>query len=118
MILGGVTADGLPIITLPVGGRNWSAVVDTGFNGDLELPDALRPLVNPQFAGGMYSVLAGGQVLEEDCYLVDFPFDGTMLRVEATFVAGADILLGTHLLRRHKLEVDFPAATVRLECMP
>lgn len=51
MIVGVVTEDGIPMITLPVAGRNWSATIDTGFNGDLELPTALRLDLNPQFFG-------------------------------------------------------------------
>ena len=36
MIVGTVSADGVPTITLSVAGQDWPAVIDTGFNGDLE----------------------------------------------------------------------------------
>lgn len=49
MIQGTVTADGVPIVSLAVAGKLWSATVDTGFNGDLELPEALRPFMKPRF---------------------------------------------------------------------
>lgn len=39
---GTVTLDGVPMLYLPVAGRSWPAIVDTGFNGALELPDALQ----------------------------------------------------------------------------
>ena len=42
MIAGSVSNDGVPVITLEVAGQDWSAIIDTGFNGDLELPEALR----------------------------------------------------------------------------
>jgi hypothetical protein len=62
--------------------------------------------------------LAGGQEIEEETYEVDFPFDGKVLKAEATFVGEADILVGTHLLREHRLDVNFPAATVLIERVP
>ena len=33
MIWGSVSDDGVPVIALTLGGRTWSAVIDTGFNG-------------------------------------------------------------------------------------
>ena len=38
MIEGIVDDKGLPVIDLPVDGMDWKATIDTGFNGDLELP--------------------------------------------------------------------------------
>ena len=115
MILGVVSVEGLPTIILPITGRNWSATVDTGFNGDLELPDALREPLNAQFVGRATAALAGGQSVEEDLYLVDFPFDGRIVRAEATFVSGNNILIGTRLLRDYSLQINFANGTVRLE---
>jgi predicted aspartyl protease len=110
-----VTDDGVPQLLLTVAGQQWPAIIDTGFNGELELPDHLRSAVNAQFIGRIHVALGGGQHIEEDVYLADFPFDGEMLLAEATFVSGQAILLGTHLLRLYRLEIDFPARTVRLE---
>ena len=42
MIHGTVSADGVPTITLSIGSQDWTATIDTGFNGDLELPEALQ----------------------------------------------------------------------------
>jgi predicted aspartyl protease len=99
MIRGYVSETGVPEVQLPVAGRTWTAVVDTGFNSDLELPVALRPFVNPHLMCQIRSSLAGGQVIREDGYAVDFPFDGQTVRALATFVPGKEILLGTRLLR-------------------
>ena len=115
MIAGTVRPDGVPVVTLSLGGRDWTAIIDTGFSGDLELPTSLRPLVNARFLGQARSLLAGGQMIIEDIYLVDFPFDGQVVSAEATFVAGSEILPGTHLMRYHRLEVWFAAGTVLLE---
>ncbi len=80
MITGIVTGDGVPVITLEVAGEKWPGVIDTGFNGDLELPDSLIAKLNALFVGRVSSSLAGGQLIEEDAYLVDFPFDGKNVR--------------------------------------
>jgi predicted aspartyl protease len=115
VIQGSVSGDGIPIVHLVIAGRDWPATIDTGFNGDLELPEALRSSVNPRFLVRASFFLAAGQSVEEDVYLIDFPFDGLMVEAQTTFVPDVDILIGTHLLRRHRLEIDFPAATVHLE---
>ena len=62
----------------------------------------------------MTSALAGGQIIDEDAYLVDFPFDGQIIQAEATFVSGPQILIGTHLLREYCLEINFVSRTVEL----
>ena len=115
MLTGMVTDDGVPQLLLTVAGQQWPAIIDTGFNGELELPDHLRSAVNAQFIGRIHVALGGGQHIEEDVYLADFPFDGETLLAEATFVPGQEILLGTHLLRRYRLTIDFPAQAVQLE---
>ena len=114
MITGSVSKDGVPTISLPVAGQDWIAVVDTGFNGDLELPQSLRHALNERYVGRVTSALAGGQTIDEDTYQVDFPFDGGTLRADATFVETREILIGTHLLRRHRLTIDFVAETVKV----
>jgi predicted aspartyl protease len=118
VITGIVTADDEPTISLTVAGQVWPAVVDTGFNGDLELPERLRPHVNPRFKGTVVSALAGGQSVLEDVYIVDFPFDGQIAAADATFVVTDTILVGTHLLRRYRLTIDFVDRTILLERKP
>ena len=115
MIVGVVSVEGLPTIILAIAGRDWPATIDTGFNGDLELPDTLREPLNAQFVGRATAALAGGQSVEEDLYLVDFPFDGRIVQAEATFVSGSHILIGTRLLREYSLQIDFVSKTVKLE---
>ena len=115
MIRGAVSGEGVPEITVIVGGREFAAIIDTGFNGDLEIPDSLRADVNPRYAGRFESILAGGQIIEESAYLVDFPFDGEVHTVMATFVDGSEILLGTRLLGDYRLQISFVTRLVELE---
>ena len=115
MIYGTVSIDGVPTITLSIASQDWRATIDTGFNGDLELPEFLRNSLNARYVGQVTSALAGGQTIEEAVYLVDFPFDGKIIHAEATFVDGHQILIGTHLLREYRLQIDFVLQTVELE---
>jgi hypothetical protein len=115
VIVGTVTPERVPLVVLPVAGRDWTALVDSGFNGDLELPEALRSFVNARFDVEIISQLAGNQRIREDGDRVDFPFDGRITSALATFVPGDEILLGTGLLTKHRLEIDFPGRLVRIE---
>lgn len=112
---GTVTDDGVPIIMVPVAGQMWPGIIDTGFNGDVELPEELRESLNARFIGRMSSLLASGQQIEQDVDLVDFPFDGETVVAEATFVPADELLLGTQLMQPYRLEIHFPDQTVRLE---
>jgi predicted aspartyl protease len=109
---GTVTDDGIPIIMVLVGGEMWPGIVATGFNGDVELPDELRESLNARLIGRISSLLASGQHIEQDVYLVDFPFDGEPVVAEATVVPGEKILIGTQLMQLYRLELHFPDQTV------
>ena len=116
MIQGVVSPQGVPTILLPIANQEWPATIDTGFNGDLELPEALRASVNIVDRIGLTEfALAGGQTIEEDVHLVEFPFDGEVIRARATFSPDSQILLGTNLLRDYRLQVNFVTRTVELE---
>lgn len=114
MIRGMVTEDGVPLIVLRLADEDWVTIVDTGFNGDLELPDALRSRLSLTPAGTIKSELASGVAIEEDAYRVDIEFDGEVVEADVTFADIEHALLGTELLAKHRLEIDFPKATVRL----
>lgn len=115
MIHGTVAADGVPTITLAIAGQDWLTIIDTGFNGDLELPESLRTALPARYVGRVTSALAGGHMIEEDVYVVEVLFDGEIIHAEATFAPGSHILLGTHLLRAYCLQIDFVRKTVQLE---
>ena len=115
MIAGTVGAEGVPVISITVASKACRATIDTGFNGDLELPAALRSFVSARFIGRTRFLLAAGQTAVEDTFLVSFPFDGETVLAEATFTSASEILIGTGLLRRHRVEIHFPNRTVLLE---
>jgi predicted aspartyl protease len=110
-----VDPDRIPYVGLPLADRTWRAVIDSGFNGDVELPLARRAQLDCTYAGPVLSYLAAGQAVEEESYVVRLPFDGEIVSAEATFVTGDEILIGTRLLPDHRLTIDFPAGTVHIE---
>jgi hypothetical protein len=81
----------------------------------LELPLALQGKLNDLPVGRVKSALAGGQIIEEDAYLVDFSFDDRVIPAVATFVANSQILIGTNLLREYHLQIRFMSKVVQLE---
>jgi predicted aspartyl protease len=107
LISGVVDKNGVPRIPVQVAGKVHGAVIDTGFNGDLELPEVLRQHVNPRWTFQAISHLAAGVTVLEDVYTVDFTFYGKLVEAEATFVEGDDILIGTRLLRGYSLRIAF-----------
>ena len=115
MIEGRVTSDGVPKIVVEIEGHQWTAVIDTGFNRYLELPVELKTELNAVYFGQVVSALAGGQELEAEAYYVEFPWDGDHVLAEVTFVDGDEILVGTSMMSRQRLTVDFPAKTLRIE---
>ncbi len=115
MIRGTVTRDGVPVIHVVVADQLWVATIDTGFNGDLELPSALWPFLEPRLAGQVFSLLASGQEVRENAYDVEFPFDGQTVEATVTFAPGDGILLGTRMLQNYRLEIHFPDRTVVLD---
>ena len=115
MIEGVVTRAGVPEIELTVGGREWLATIDTGFNGGMELPDKLREELDLVFIGRDRTVLASGITIDEDYYQLSFLFDGKMHDIEVTFADVDRLLIGTALMKSHHLDIDFPNKTVRLE---
>ena len=114
MIRGVVSEERVPRVELVIAGQRVWAVVDTGFNGDLELPDSLQDKLDCIFLARRRSLLAAGMVVEEDVYRVLLEFDGRQVEAEVTFAPGQEALIGTGLLADYRLEVDFVRRTVEL----
>ena len=103
------------MISLEVAGREWPAIIDTGFNGDLELPEELYDELDARPIGRVTSAVAGGHVIEEDIYVVAIAFDGHLLETTATFSSIDHILIGTTFLSDYSLQISFPRRIVELE---
>jgi len=112
---GEVDSRGTPILRLTIAGREWVAVIDTGFDGELELPQVLAPQFRKRPGGPSRTTLGGGTVIDEDLFLIDFPFDGETVQALTSFAPVSEILIGTTMILGYRLEVNFVARTVVLE---
>ena len=63
-------------------------------------------------------MLAAGQTVIEQLFEVQIVFDGQPIMAEATFVPGSQILIGTALLRQHRLEINFKTSQVVIDRVP
>lgn len=111
---GEISPDGEPILSFNFGGTEWIGVIDTGFTGEVDLPLALHGYFGGTPWGQRQSVLTDGTIVTDDVYVVDFPFDGQLLRVQVSYTPVSALLIGTGLLLDYRLEIDFPAGTVEL----
>jgi hypothetical protein len=70
---GALTPEGTPTLLLNIAGQDWVAVIDTGFDGDLELPDVLAQHFPGVSLGPQKAILAGGVIVTDEIFLIDFP---------------------------------------------
>ena len=115
MIEGYVSDDRVPYISVNLGNSEHLAVVDSGFNGDLDLPITLQASLSTRPTGEITSTLAGGISIRQELFQLELLFDGEVETVYVTFSKADELLLGTRLLRHHRLEIDFPRRALRLE---
>lgn len=119
---GSFTSEGEPSLPIHVVGPtdtlDIDTIVDTGFNGELTLPqEQIESLGLPE-APVTEVTLADGRVREVQMYLAEVRLDGDNRQV---FVAEAPTtpLLGTDLLWGFSLYVEFQAnGTVEIERLP
>lgn len=112
---GEVDLRGTPILRLEIDRREWIAVIDTGFDGELELPNELADYFAAESVGQTETTLGGGRVVEEELFQIEFPFDGNVVIAEACFSPFEEILIGTALILNYKLEINFVLRTVQLD---
>jgi clan AA aspartic protease len=85
--------------------RSFTAIVDTGFNGALTLPEqAIADLQLPWRSQGTVT-LADGSEVDTDLYLATVVWDGTERRIIVE-AAETEPLVGMALLELHRLRVD------------
>jgi clan AA aspartic protease len=90
------------------------AVIDTGFDGAVCLPESFAAQVALQLLGTQLVELADGSQHEEQVYLGQILFDGERHWVDISLTQATDALLGTALLQEYRLEIGFRSRTVTL----
>lgn len=119
MILSGFFRDDHPRLTLSLPGhegRLWvEFIVDTGFAGDLALPQSLIHRLEAELSGSESFALADGSRLE--CVVYEMPLDwDDELRSTEILVLEGEPLLGTRLLREMLVQAEISdGGTVQIE---
>lgn len=119
MLQGSLREDGQAVVELEVVCRDGSihavsAVIDTGFNGQVSLSRGmLNELDLPLTYEGTVEVeLASGALVEEDVYSGTIRFDGQELVAEIILTDTGDTFIGTGLLTEKVLLINFATREV------
>ena len=99
-------------ITLIVQGRRrrMRAIIDTGFNGYLSVPEKLAE--SWYFFGHEEYEIATGDIVEQKIFIGGIIWSNRIQEVYAVTSKARDILIGTKLLRKNELEISFPKRKV------
>ena len=96
-------------------GTNINAWIDTGFNGDLVLPQKLVDSLSLQSTGTLKAVLADGSEINLERYLCVIDWLGEIRELEVIANAGEVPLLGVGLLLGTDLHISYRTGDIRIE---
>ena len=118
MLTGFFDSAGRPRLTVTVtGGRSTAqvdALIDTGFNGDLTLPISLAVRLGLELMAQVAVELADGSVKSELVFSGSAAIGARARRVRIGLTAADDAFVGTGLLSRHRVNMDFRKGTITL----
>ena len=115
---GRVTARGetwFPITLLGAEEIATEGLVDTGFTEMLSLPVSWRSRLRVPSIGLRDYELADGSVVASEIVSVRIRFLGRTRRVTAVLADADEVLIGTQLMRGHRLAIRFSRRTARLD---
>ena len=87
--------------------NTFDAIIDTGFNGYISIPEKIIKLTSWIFIGHDEYELADGKILKEKVYLGEIIFNGKVQKVYVLSNKTKDILIGTKLLINKILVINF-----------
>jgi clan AA aspartic protease len=83
------------------------AIIDTGFNGYLCLGENLIDKMDLSYIGTDFFELGNGEVVENDVFFGRIIFDEMERDVLVILSTSPDVLIGTSLLKKKTLFIDF-----------
>lgn len=92
--------------------QTFLAIIDTGFNGHINIPEAFIKRTNWQEIGVEEYELASGEYMEARVFSGFVYFDKKLLNIPVLAAKSNDVLIGTKLLKNSVLVVDFKNETV------
>ena len=111
MIEGFVNGNQEPIIELRLmlwnKSENIPAVIDTGFNGYISVPEKYVKASDWVFMGYEEYEIASGEIVKAKIFLGNILFDEKQIQTFILSSQSKDILIGTRLLEDKTLFIDF-----------
>ncbi|SRR5258708_38857674 len=89
-------------------------IIDTGFNGNLSVPEKLARRYGWPWIGNESYEIATGDVVEQKVFLGEIRWFGSRQQVYAVASHAQDILMGTRLLKQHRLMINFKMKQLRI----
>lgn len=119
MLKGHVNSRGEPVVRIFLlfstnRSQSHSAVIDTGFNGTLSLPESLIQRLGWRWIGYESYEIATGDVVREKVFVGRIRWFGRTQEVDTVASHAKDILIGTRLLEERRLTIDFHKRRVRI----
>lgn len=119
MIKGYFDNSGNPRLNIEVSGidkqTNLSALIDTGFNGDLSLPVPIAISLGLKLIYSTEVILADGSTKSELLFAGGVMLAGKTTEAYIFLTGGEDALIGTNLLKKYTLKIDFAQQKIELE---
>jgi clan AA aspartic protease len=100
-----------------IGGRgaiDFTAIVDTGFDGYLCVPTRLAVQLGLELIGDQTVELADGTQKYQLVFAGSVRFFGATREVQIMLTDSADGLIGTQLLEQYRIAIVFPGGLVKL----
>ena len=94
---------GLPFATIFIDDKEIEAIVDTGFNGALSLPQELITELRLKKIGSAQYVMADGTISESNIYLAKVAWFNEKVEVSVISSSSEFSLLGMELLSKAKI---------------
>jgi clan AA aspartic protease len=104
-----------------IGGRQTielTAVVDTGFDGDLCIPTRVAVQLGLELIGEQPVELADGTQRGQLVFAGSVRFFGETREVQIMLTDSEDALIGTSLLNHYPLAIEFPGGQVKVRPRP
>ena len=95
-----------------------TAIVDTGFTGDLCLPTSIAVQLGLELIGEELIELADGTRKQQLMFGGSVRFFGETHQVEIMLTSSGDALIGTRLVDKYQLSIEFPGGHVKVPMKP
>lgn len=95
--------------------KNFTAVIDTGFNGFVSIPDKIIKQTSWQFIGYEAYELASGEIMKDKVYLGDVIFCNKRKYTYILSNKTDDILLGTKIFIQKILTINFKTKLLEIK---